>query len=207
MINRNEINLMPHQWEEFNGDYFISNNFIKLKEKFNLTHAVELGTCLGSTAIWLSKNFTKVDTIEINEDFAKIAIERFMEADVHNISIHVGNTTDILPTLNIDNNAIIFIDSHWYDVCPMLQELTIIADKKIKPVIAIHDFFVPYEPNLGYDTIHGQGFSLLWIEPYLEAIYGVDGYDYYFNSDAESTDIKRGIIYITPKKQNNELDK
>jgi hypothetical protein len=205
MINRSEINLMPHQWEEFNGDYYISNNFIKLKEKFNLTHAVELGTCLGSTAIWLANNFSKVDTIEINEDFAKIAIERFIEGDVYNISIYVGNTTDILPTINIHDNSIIFIDSHWYDVCPMLQELTIIADKKIKPVIAIHDFYVPNE-NLGYDEIHGQPFTMEWINQYIINIYGENGFDFYYNSDSESTEIKRGIIYITPKKESNELD-
>jgi hypothetical protein len=198
MINRNEINLMPHQWEEFNGDYYISQNFLKLKEKFNLTHAVELGTCLGSTAIWLSKNFTKVDTIEINQEFGQIAKERFIEANLHNITLHIGNTTDILPTINITDNAIIFIDSHWYDVCPMLQELTIIANKQIKPVIAIHDFYVPDE-HLGYDEIHGQPFTKEWISQYFINIYGENGYDFYYNSDEQSTDIKRGIIYITHK--------
>lgn len=199
MINKNEINLMPHQWEEFNGDYYICKNFLKLREKFNISHAVELGTCLGSTSLWLGKNFTKVDTIEINVDFGQIAKERFIEANLHNISLHIGNTTDILPLISIEGNSIIFIDSHWYDVCPMLEELKIIAHKGIKPVIAIHDFLVPNEPNLGYDTIHGQAFSIEWIRPYLETIYGINGFEYYYNSDAESTDIKRGIIYITPK--------
>ncbi|MFY8161627.1 MAG: hypothetical protein ACOVNU_09885 [Candidatus Kapaibacteriota bacterium] len=199
MINRNEINLMPYQWEEFNGDYYISQNFIKLKEQFNISHAVELGTCLGSTAIWLGKNFTKVDTIEINQDFGNIAKERIIEAALDNVSIHIGNTTDILPLISIEDNSIIFIDSHWYDVCPMIEELRIIADKGIKPVIAIHDFLVPNEDNLGYDFIHNQSFNIQWITPYINAIYGVEGYSYYYNSDLESTDIKRGIIYITPK--------
>ena len=199
MINRNEINLMPHQWEEFNGDYYISQNFIKLKEQFNISHAVELGTCLGSTAIWLGKNFTKVDTIEINQDFGNIAKERIIESALDNVSIHIGNTTDILPLISIEDNSIIFIDSHWYDICPMLEELRIIADKRIKPVIAIHDFLVPNEHNLGYDFIHNQSFNIEWITPYINAIYGKEGYNYYYNSDLESTDIKRGIIYITPK--------
>ncbi len=199
MTKYNQIQLMPHQWEEFNGDYFISQNFIKLKEQFNLTHAVELGTCLGSTAIWLGKNFTKVDTIEINQDFGNIAKERIIEAALDNVSIHIGNTTDILPLISIEDNSIIFIDSHWYDVCPMLEELTIIADKGIKPVIAIHDFLVPNEHSLGYDSIHNQSFNIEWITPYINAIYGEEGYNYYYNSDLESTEIKRGIIYITPK--------
>jgi hypothetical protein len=207
MTKYNQIQLMPHQWEEFNGDNFISKNFIRLRDEFKINHAIELGTCLGSTAIWLSHNFQQVTTIEINEEFLNIAISRFMEEGLINIKSNLGNTTDVLPTIKITNDCIVFIDSHWYDVCPMLDELTIIAEQKVTPVIAIHDFLVPNEPNLGYDTIHGQAFSIEWIKPYLEAIYGVNGFEYFYNSDAESTEIKRGIIYITPKKQKNELDK
>ena len=42
-------------------------------------------------------------------------------------------------------------------------------------------------------------FEFDWIKPKLEMIYGVDGYDYYYNTDATATEIKRGLIYITPK--------
>lgn len=193
------IQLMPFQWEAFNGDTFIQNEFIKLKNQFNITTALELGTCLGSTAIWLSKNFENVITIEINEQYANVASERLHESDCANTTLYISSTTDALPSIDLKDDTIIFIDSHWLEVCPMQEELEIIASKGIKPVIAIHDFYVPNEPTLGYDTIHGQKFDYEWIKSRLDAIYGEEGYDYYYNSDSESTEIKRGIIYITPK--------
>lgn len=199
MTNYDHIQLMPFQWEAFNGDTFIQNEFLKLKEKFAITTALELGTCLGSTAIWLAKNFDKVITIEINEQYAEIAGDRLHEADCENVILYISSTTDALPNIELTDNTLIFIDSHWLEVCPMQEELEIIAQKGIKPVIAIHDFYVPNEPTLGYDSIHGQNFEFGWIKPKIDAIYGEDGYDFYYNSDAESTVIKRGIIYITPK--------
>lgn len=199
MTNYDHIQLMPFQWEAFNGDTFIQAEFLKLKEKFAITTAVELGTCLGSTALWLAKNFDNVVTIEINEQYAEIAGERLDEAGCDNTVLYISSTTHALPQVDMNDNTIIFIDSHWLEVCPMQEELDIIAQKGIKPVIAIHDFYVPNEPTLGYDSIHGQNFEFGWIKPKIDAIYGEDVYDFYYNSDSESTVIKRGIIYITPK--------
>jgi hypothetical protein len=199
MKDYSHINLMPFQWDAFNGDTFIEKEFLKLKKKFKIKSAIELGTCLGSTTLFLSKNFDKVTTIEINEDFANISKERIEEANCENVQLHIGSTIDVLPSIEITNDTIIFVDSHWLEVCPMQQELEIIASKGVKPIIAIHDFLVPNEIELGYDSIHGQPFEFQWIEPKLDAIYGKEGYTYYYNTSEKSTQIKRGIIYITPK--------
>lgn len=202
MEEKYKLNLMPYQWDAFNGDTFVQKEFLRLKEIFSIKTAVELGTCLGSTAIWMARNFDNVITIEINPEFAGIANERFVHYGVDNIKLKIGDTVAELPNAihEIGDNSIWMIDSHWYDVCPMLQELKIIANRGIKPVIVIHDFKVPDEPNLGFDSIHGQAFEFEWIKPSLDAIYGEGNYDYYYNSDATSTEIKRGVIYITPSK-------
>jgi len=191
--------LMPHQMEAFNGDTFIEEEFLRLRDKFNLTTAVELGTCLGSTAIWLAKYFKTVFTIEINSTLADIARERFLEENCNAILL-VGNTISVLPTIThkIKNDSIWFIDSHWYNVCPMQEELKIIAAAKIKPVIAIHDFKIPDEPALGYDSIDGQPFEIDWIKPRLDEIYGYGKYSFHYNSEKKSTEIRRGIIYLYP---------
>ena len=191
--------LMPNQMSAFNADTFIEEEFLKLRDRFNLTTAVELGTCLGSTALWLAKNFQTTYTIEINEKLAAIAKERFEEENSSAI-LFVGNTINVLPQIihQIKNDSIIWVDSHWYNVCPMQEELKIIADAGIKPVIAIHDFLVPGESALGYDSIDGQPFEFSWIEPALNKIYGINNFSYYYNSNEKSTDIKRGIIFIYP---------
>jgi len=198
MENEYNINLMPHQWEEFNGDYFVAEQFLFMKEKYNIKTAVELGTCLGSSAIWFAKNFEKVITIEISVGYASIANKRIIKENLENIQLYVGDTVAVLPEIihDINDDSIFFIDSHWGNECPMLKELQIIAKRGIKPVIVIHDFKVPNEPALGFDDIHGQPFEWAWIKPYIDAIYGVDGYLYYYNSNEKSTEIKRGVIYI-----------
>lgn len=192
---------MPYQMDAFNADHFVQKEFLKLKDQFGIDTAIELGTCFGSTSLWMSKNFEKVITIEINPKYAEIAQERFERDGAKNIELIVGDTIKVLPTIinRIPNNSIWLVDSHWLNHCPMLDELKIIADAGIKPVIAIHDFLVPNEQNLGFDTYNGQPFTLDWIRSRLYEIYGIGQYEYYYNSDATSTAVKRGIIYITPK--------
>jgi hypothetical protein len=188
--------LMPFQSLPFNGDIFICNEFINLKEKFKIITAIETGSCVYSTTKWLGLNFKEVFTVEVNEDFAVWGRDK-IEGMPH-VGAFIQDSVEFLKALPPKENAIFFLDAHWGDFCPLLSELEVIAKYK-NPVIAIHDFKVPNEPNLGYDSINGQAFEFEWIKPSLEAIYGVDGYDYYYNSNEKSTEIKRGIIYITPK--------
>lgn len=201
MQKKEAINLMPFQWDAFNADHFIQKEFLRLRDVFNLKMAVELGTCLGSSSLWMAKNYERVVTIEINKQFAEVAKERFDRENMQNIELIVGDTVQVLPTVigRIGNDSIWLADSHWYSHCPLLDELRIIATAGIKPVIAIHDFLIPDEPELGYDSYGGQPFNFEWIKPSIEAIYGVDGYDYYYNSAEKSAGAKRGIIYLTPK--------
>jgi hypothetical protein len=204
--------LMPFQSLPFNGDTFICEEFLNLKEKFNITTAIETGSCVYSTTQWLGNNFGSVLTAEVNDEFAKWG--KYKIEEMPNVCAFISDSVEFIKSIsNADenylglkdfslNNAIFFLDAHWGDFCPLLNELKEIANKVfvfVNPIIAIHDFKVPNEPTLGYDSINGQAFDYEWIKKSLEAIYGVDGYDYYYNSHEKSTQIKRGIIYITPK--------
>lgn len=196
--------LMPHQDKPFNGDTFIQQEFLKLREKFNLNAVVETGTCLGSTTKWFAENFYQVYTIEVNAEFRNFAVKVF--AEQNNIISILGDSSKDLPSVvkGLNDDTIFFLDAHWGNHCPLQQELDAIAEAipPIKPVIAIHDFVVPGHPELGFDSINGQPFTFEWLKPYFDKIYGGEGnYDHYYNSDA--TEIKRGIIYVTPK-QNGE---
>lgn len=197
-------NLMPFQLEPLNGDFFAQQEFLKLRDRFNIKAVIETGTCLAGTAIFLGQNFDRVFTIEINKAWLKMAINRIESAGVSDkIKAFLGSSEkvldDIIQLYSLGNDTIIFADSHWGGYCPLLDELRVIAKNKIRPVIIIHDFQVEGEPALGYDSYNGQPFTFEWIKPRLDEIYGADGYDYYYNSDATSTSIKRGIIFITPK--------
>lgn len=195
----NEPILMPYQAQALNGDHYACKEFLKLRDMHNIKTLVELGSCVFGSTKWFAENFEKVITVEINEQFRQIGLQR--AAACTNIVSYLGDSVDNLPIMleGCDDKTLIFIDSHWQEL-PLLKELEIIKESGLKPYIVVHDCFVPNEANLGYDTYAGVDISFATMQPYLDSIYGADGYDYHYNTDETATEVKRGIIYIYPKK-------
>jgi hypothetical protein len=192
--------LMQCQEGAFNQDTFIQQEFIKLKDQFGLTKAIETGTCLGYTSEFLSKHFDEVRTVEVVDKYLNIAKENRLNACA-NVVTHLGSSSDMMPQLlaGMGDDTMIFLDAHWQNHCPLKEELKAISDAGIKPVIAIHDFKVPTHPELGFDMIGDQPFTYEWLKEDFDRIYGEDGYKHYYNNEA--TEVKRGIIYVTPINQ------
>lgn len=196
--------LMPWQSLAFNADTFIAEKFIELRDRFKIDSVIECGSAVGGTTKWLGQNFKFVYTTEINPVFRGFCLKRI--EGLQNVQSFLSNTVDVLPHIinDLEESAaskpiLVFCDDHWLEECPLLRELEILAECCIKePVIAIHDFFIPNEPELGFDSIKGQPFTLGWIAPYLERIYS-SGYEIEYNTFEKSAGAKRGIIYITPK--------
>lgn len=195
-MSSNDLKLMPFQDSAFNGDKFIEQEFLKLKHKFDIINAVETGTCLGSTTLFLSNNFQNVYTVEINPEYLHIAKQKFISRK--NITTYQGDSVKLLNHIieGLEGETIFFLDAHWEKQCPLLDELASISAAGIRPIIAIHDFHVP-RSGLGFDSYNGQPFNFSWLRNSLYQIYGQD-YEYYYNSDELSGGAKRGIIYITP---------
>lgn len=193
----NEPVLMPYQSKPLNNDTFACKEFLKLKEKYEIKTLVELGSCVFGSTKWFAENFEKVITVEINEQFRNIGLER--AKGLNNIVSLLGNSIEMLPQMlkECNDSTIIFIDSHWQTL-PLLDELKLIKESGLKPCIVIHDCYVPNQPKLGYDTYNGVSISHEIIEPYLKSIY--EEYEYHYNSEETSTEVKRGIIYVYPKK-------
>jgi len=198
-------NLMPYQNDPYNNDIFAQQEAMFLMKKWNLKKACETGTCLGSTTMFLANMFECVSTIEISHQYLGIAHQRFEQGGYKNIKVYRGDSGNELRLMIKENqladNTLFFLDSHWSNHCPLLDELDQIAEAGIKPVIMIHDWKVPKESRLGYDSYNGQEFTTEWIVPHLNKIYGEGGYDYYYNSEDKASGAMRGIIYITPKQR------
>ena len=191
--------IMPYQMDPFNNDNFIQEEFIKFRDKFGITTAIETGTAMGGTTKFLSDNFNKVYTIEINDNYRNHAIE-FLGQRPNTTSILGDSSAELKNILDkCSNQTIMFLDAHWMNHCPLQNELTAIAESGIEPVIVIHDFFNPHDLRFGYDSYNGQPFTFGWLKPYFDEIYGVSGYDYYYNTGYYEDSAKRGIIYICPK--------
>jgi len=190
---------MAFEHGPFNEDPVIEKEFLILKETHGIKTVVETGTYCGVTAAWLAEHFEHVKTVEISEQYHGIAIKRL--EGMNNVTCTLGNSKTFLEEILPDKQLqpfMFFLDAHWYHHCPLLQELDAIAAAKIKPVIAIHDFKVPQNSELGYDTYKGQDFDLQFITAKIQNIYGRNGYSFYYNMRAKGA--KRGIIYIFPKK-------
>lgn len=179
----------------FEGDTYIKNEIISLRDKFGLKHCVETGTQYGSTTLELYDIFKDVATIEADHKYFIEAAKRF-----HSLSIctYYGMSQDLLKTISVPDDVFYYFDAHGCEVggCPLKEELVVIATKNHKNVcIAIHDFKVPGK-DFGFDT---YDYELCYeeIEPYLKNIYP-NGFGYHYNELADGA--KRGIIYIYPKK-------
>ena len=81
---------------------------------------------------------------------------------------------------------------------PLLNEIKLCSNNSIKPIIIIHDFFVPDgngKAKFQYDTWQGKAINLDYVYQALCEVYGVDNFNYYFLPEQEIS----GVIYIEPK--------
>ncbi|MDB5030471.1 class I SAM-dependent methyltransferase, partial [Mucilaginibacter sp.] len=80
------------------------------------TNIIELGTCLGTTTLYLQKAApeAKVYTLEGCPETANIAKESFKKANLHNIELITGNFDNTLPNVieDLDKLDFIFVDGN-----------------------------------------------------------------------------------------------
>lgn len=189
----------------FNEDGYMELEFLRLKKKYDIKHVIETGTYHGMTTTWLAKTFKHVYTTEVNPNFYTIAQNRFDEHKVKDmIQSYQGDSVVLMPNIieqvqNIGGNALFFLDAHWY-TNPLLGELLAIASSGYKPaIICIHDMMNPDDPSMGYDVYPDQGitYTYEWVKKHIEAIYGENGFNHYFNKKADGA--RRGALFIVNK--------
>jgi len=193
--------LMPWQEFAFNNDPNIAAEVLRLKEAHGLTCAMETGTCLGSTAMWLAEHFTWVATFELHEPYFNIACER-IETHPDEVDIHIEHIASVDGLRHYHRSMastelpLYWLDAHWTDNCPLLDELAAIAERGPHCCILIHDFQVP-GTDFGFDSMpDGRPFNLELIAPHLERIYGEGGYK--VNYPTQVAGAKRGWVSIEP---------
>jgi hypothetical protein len=119
--------------------------------------------------------------------------------DTNNVTIHKGSSPDVMKNIISydEKNLLVFLDAHWEDYWPVNDELKVLYERNVQPVICIHDFFVPNKNGgaaFGFDKYGDQKLDLDYIKDFLNEIYGEGKYDYYYNS--ESDNVGQGVIYI-----------
>lgn len=180
----------------FNGDKFLAQEFLALKDKHGIVAVIETGTYMGQTTAWLGENFEMVMTSEINEGYYRKAQKALKPYT--NVQQYLGDSVkaieELLTPLQVP--TLTFLDAHWYKN-PLLGELKAIAASGRKPVIVIHDFQVPGHPEFGFDSYPDQGitYNWEWIESHVKEIFG-EAFTYRYNTQAEGA--MRGVVIIEP---------
>lgn len=112
---------------------------IDLKNALGCHVFIETGTYKGNTALWASKHFRDVYTVEINPDRYKKTVSRVSNMkDVGNIKFLNGNSKDMLTNILKDVNepVIFWLDAHGLyagqmtveDEIPLMDELNTIFE-------------------------------------------------------------------------------
>jgi predicted O-methyltransferase YrrM len=178
----------------FCGDVYFRSELEKLIKEYGIKMVVETGTYLGITTAALAEMAESVLTVEINPEYYNKNKVRFLT--IKNITAILAKSADVLRGID-PCRTLVFLDAHWGDRSPLLEELSAIAAWHEKPIIVIHDFKVPGIPEFGYDRYDGRDYDMDLIADSICKIYGCDGFTYYYNTKA--TGHKRGVIYIKPK--------
>lgn len=184
-------------------DKFAYQEFTKLIEKFNVKKIIETGTYYGWSSIKLSEFNIPVFTIEYSKENYNIAEKNINEKKINNIKLILGSSPDILKEIIMEGeeNLLLFLDAHWYDYWPIHDELRVCIEKKIKPIIVIHDFFVPDgkgSSKFGFDKYKTQNLDFDYIKNHIVELYGENNFEYHYTEHIDTVD--SGLIYIYPKK-------
>ncbi len=128
--------------------------------KFQPQLAVETGTFLGNTTGYLATTLkVPVISCELRERYHHVA--RRLLREIPGIDLRLQDSRGFLRELALDSaktslRTFFYLDAHWYDDLPLVDELEIIGAAWPEFVAVIDDFQVPRSPDYGYDD-YGPG--------------------------------------------------
>jgi predicted O-methyltransferase YrrM len=151
-----------------------------LGKDFHIETAIETGTSTGDTTRFLSQCFDEVHTIEVSDETFKTTTENLK--NFSNIHFHLGSSEQILPQILPglkDKRAIFYLDAHWNEYWPLLDELEEIGKThKDNCIIVIDDFRVPKRRDIQFDQYGKNKCSYKYIAKQLDKVFS--NYDYYY---------------------------
>jgi hypothetical protein len=177
----------------FNNDTHLEAKFLQIKEQYGIKSVIETGTFYADTTKWLSDNFDKVYTCEVNAQYFKIGQEQLV-GRTNVVSCLQDSREFLIEALKqAEGPVLIFLDAHWGEN-PLLREIEIIGESGVNPIVAIHDFKVPGK-NFGYDTYPGIVYDWDFIK---ESVGKAFDNQYTTEYNEVATGAKRGCIFIYP---------
>jgi hypothetical protein len=158
----------------FNGQHLRQELFRDIIKVFQPLAIIETGAYLGTTTELFADTDLPVYSVEAhtrNYSFARLRLWRRK-----NVQLEFGDSRHGLrmffagPLRDLAHSKLFFyLDAHWKEDLPLLEELEIILSQCSSALIMIDDFEVPDEPGYGYDDYGvGKALTLDFIRPAIE---------------------------------------
>lgn len=179
-------------------DKYLQEELYRLIDTYNVDTIIETGTYKGWSTNVLAKTGKKIITIEINPELHNSAKD--FNYDHSNIEFYLGSSQEIIDNIipkNSNNKYLFFLDAHWGEYWPVLDELRVIKEKGLKPVIIIHDFYVPDKngtAKFGYDQYKNQPLDYAYVKLNMDELYEND----YTHYCIEESEIGAGVGVFVP---------
>ena len=144
----------------FHGDRCYQQLVRSICSHFPITSFVETGTYLGDTTEYMANTITlPIYTSEVNEKFFQFAAERLKRYE--NVRASLASSEQVVRQA-IEQNLLgpmpfFYLDAHWYDYWPLLDEIELIASRVPRCIVVIDDFQVPGRPE--FEFCEGGGGS------------------------------------------------
>ena len=141
--------------KSFNNQSGRRKIFESIFELLDFDRIIETGTWLGETTGHMAFNFQgPVYSSEIDSRFFSISkkkLEELKNVHLYNLDSRVF-LSQLLSDASISDGLLFFyLDAHWYDDLPLLEELKIIEKFVPEFVIMIDDFEVPGDSGYKFD--------------------------------------------------------
>jgi len=209
----------------FSNPYGLSR-FAEIVDKFGIKSVVETGTFKGGSTVILAEFVEHVYSIELNPEYYAEASTRMVKEfdydrifsedyvsgyikDSKHITLFHGDSPTVLRGIidQLETPTLFYLDAHWDEYWPILDELKAIG-KHSDCVVIVHDIKVPeglqgYEQYVGAKldkngaNIEAVGLDFDLIKEPLMAINPEFEISY---NDVDAQPGIRGILYALPRK-------
>ena len=192
--------LKRKQGGPFNGQEFRQRIFLQLLDKMAFSVIVETGTYRGVTTQYMYEmSGFPVHTTEVNPRFfsyAKSRLRRHAGISLSNMDSREFLAKLIRERALEGQSAFFYLDAHWGEDLPLLEEVQLIFNELPTAVVMVDDFKVPWDDFYGYDDYgDGKSLDLGYLGPAIEK-YGLSAFFPVLSGDRE-TGVPRGCVILS----------
>lgn len=192
---------------QFNNQQLRTKIFDAIIKKGLVDFIVETGTFRGTTTdYFLTATGYPIYSVELDVRsfyFSKCRFRKSKRVTLFNDDSRSFLNYLVTQKALKSRNIFFYLDAHWNDDLPLVQELEIIMKNWENYIVMIDDFKVDNDPGYDYDIYNGQSLELTLLNPLKQYYYKA----YFPINSTNETGAKRGSIILTgSEKIANELN-